>query len=82
LCEQIGGEQRRLILLPLPDTGNQRMRTGIGELIEPALQCHGRGFGVEAGRGDVFVTEKALQIGDVHAQSEQPGGDGMAHTCG
>src|ERR1700751_2039933 len=74
LCEQIGGEQRRLVALPLPDTRNQCGSGGIGELVKLALQRRGRGLGVEAGRGDVLVAEKTLQIGDVHAQREQAGG--------
>src|ERR1700676_104482 len=77
LREQVGGEQCRFIASTLPDAGDQRVRGWIGELVELALQRRGRGLGVEAGRGDVLVAEKTLQIGDVHAQSEQPGGDSV-----
>ena len=78
LREQIRGEECRLVTLPLPDTGDQRVGGGISQLVEPALQRRGCCFGVEPGCGDAFVTEKALQVGDVHAQRQQPGGDGMA----
>src|ERR1700758_3829215 len=77
LCEQIGGKQRRLVALPLPDTRNQCVSGGIGGLVKLALQRRGRGLGVAAGRGDVLVAEKTLQIGDIHAQREQAGGYGV-----
>ena len=72
-CEQVGGEQRCFIPLLLSDTRDQRVRCGISQLVEPALQGVSRCLGIEAGRGDTLVSEKTLQISDVHAQREQPG---------
>jgi hypothetical protein len=47
----------------------------IGQGVEPALQrCRGC-LGIEAGGDDAVMAEEALQVGDVHAQCEQPGGD-------
>ena len=46
---------------------------GIGQLVEPALQHGGCRFGIKTGRGDALVSEETLQIGDVHAEREQPG---------
>jgi len=73
LCEQVGGEQRCFIPLLLSDTRDQCVRRGIGQLVEPALQGGSRRLGIKARRGDALVAEKTLQIGNVHAQREQPG---------
>ena len=73
LREQIGGQQRRFIPLPLPDPGDQRVSGRIGQLIEPALQRGGCRLGVKAGGGDALVAEETLQIGNVHAERQQPG---------
>lgn len=78
LCEQVGGEQRCFVSLLLPDPGDQCVRSRVGQLVEPALQCGGRGLGVASGRGDALVAKEALQIGDVHAQREQTGRDRVA----
>ena len=45
----------------------------ISQLVELALQRGGCRFGVKTGGGDALVSEKALQIGDVHPQREQAG---------
>lgn len=47
----------------------------ISQGVEPALRrCRGC-LGIEAGGDDAFMAEEALQVGDIHAQCEQPGGD-------
>jgi hypothetical protein len=52
LCEQVGGEQRRFVPLPLPDAGDQRVGGRISQLIEPALQRGGCRFRIKTGGGD------------------------------
>ncbi|MBV8361838.1 MAG: hypothetical protein JO189_28470, partial [Deltaproteobacteria bacterium] len=47
------------------DAGDELMGTGVGERIEPALQRGGRGLGIVACRGNAFVPEEALQVGNV-----------------
>ncbi len=71
LRQQIGGEQRRFVAALLPDARDQRVRGGIGELVEPALERGRRGLGMEAGRRDVLVAEEALQVRNVHADRQQ-----------
>src|SRR5271157_19410 len=73
LCEQVGGKQRRLVPLLLPDTGYKGVSGRVGQLVEPALQGGSRRLGVEARRGDTLVSEEALQISDVHAERKQAG---------
>ncbi len=60
LRHQFGGQQRRFVAALPPDSGDQRMRGGIGELVEAALERGGRGFGIEPGRRDALVAEEAL----------------------
>ena len=73
LCEQIGGEKRCFVPLPLPDARDQRVGGRISQLVEPALQRGGCRFRVMTGGGDALVPEETLQIGDVHAEHEQAG---------
>src|SRR5271165_4592041 len=71
---EVGAAYRlRFIPLLLSDTRDQCVRRGIGQLVEPALQGGSRRLGIKARRGDALVAEKTLQIGNVHAQREQPG---------
>jgi hypothetical protein len=72
-CEQVGGEQRCFVPLLLSNTGDQCVRGRIGQLVEPTLRGGSGCLGIEARRSNAFVAEKTLQIGDVHAQREQPG---------
>ena len=73
LCQQIGGEQRCFVPLPLPDAGDHRVGGRISQLVEPALQRGGCRFRVKTGGGDALVSEETLQVGDVHAEREQAG---------
>lgn len=77
LCEPLDGQQLCLVPLSLPDAGYQCMGGRIGQPVEPALQRRRCCLGVEAGGGEASMTEEALQVGDVHAQRKQPGGDGV-----
>jgi hypothetical protein len=43
----------------------------ISQLVELTLQRGGCRFGVKTGGGDALVSEKALQIGDVHPERKQ-----------
>src|SRR4051795_11831692 len=54
-CEQVGGEQRGFVALPLPDPRYQRVSGRVGQLIEPALKRGGRRLGVETGGGNTFM---------------------------
>jgi hypothetical protein len=36
LCEQVGGEQRCFVPLPLPDAGDQHVGGRISQLVKPA----------------------------------------------
>src|ERR1700712_3513170 len=74
LRQQFGSDQGRFVPPLLPDAGNQCMGGRISQLIELTLQRGGCRFGVKTGGGDALVSEKALQIGDVHAEREQAGG--------
>src|SRR5258708_6765051 len=66
LRQQFGGDQGRFVPSLLPDAGNQCMGGRISQLVELTLQRGGCRFGVKTGGGDALVSEKALQIGDVH----------------
>ncbi len=76
--EQIGGEQGGIVAALLSDIGDQRARGPIGQLVKAALHRGGGGLGVVPGGGDALVAEEALQVGNVHAEREQPRGHRMA----
>ncbi len=69
--QQVSSEQGGIVAALLPDACDQGMGGRVGQLIEPALERGGAGFGIEPGGGDAFVAEEALQVGDVHPQCEQ-----------
>jgi hypothetical protein len=58
-CEQVGGEQRCFIPLLLSDTRDQRVRCGISQLVEPALQGGSRRLGVKTGGSNALVSEES-----------------------
>lgn len=72
LGEQIGSHQRRFVPTLPADASDQGAGRRIGQLVESALKRGGRRLGVVPGGGDALVAEKALQVGHVHAQREQP----------
>src|SRR4051794_11845533 len=77
-CEQIGGDQGGIVAALMPNTGDQSVGGRIGQLIEPALERGGGRLGIEPGGANALVAEKALQVGDVHAERKQAGRHGVA----
>src|SRR5215213_7808357 len=78
VCQQIGGDQGGIVAALLPNAGDQGVGGRIGQLVEPALQRGGGRLGVESGGADALVTEKALQVGNVHSERKQAGRHGVA----
>src|SRR4051812_4478663 len=77
-CEQIGGDQGGIVPALLPNAGDQGVGGRIGQLVEPALERGGGRLGVEPGGADALVTEKALQVGNVHSERKQACRHGVA----
>lgn len=71
LHEQVGGQEGRIVTAVVPDAREQRPCGRIGDPVEFPAQGRCRRVGVMARRLDALVAEKALDVGDVHAQPQE-----------
>ena len=70
-AEQIRGKSGRVVPLSLLDLFDDSAGVRVRDLVKLLPQGGHRGNGIDLGRRDVFVTQKALYVGDVHAQVQQ-----------
>ena len=68
--------------MALPDGSHKAAAGRIRNLVELALQHGDAGLGVDARRADVGVPEELLDVGDVHADREQPCCHGVPQKMG
>ncbi len=70
-AEQIRGKSGGVVPLSLLDLFDDNAGVRVRDLVKLLPQGGHRCNGIDLGRRDVFVTEKALYVSDVHAQVQQ-----------